>query len=532
MPTDDAGSAREADADSSSAPTEPAPPEQKSPVTFRRHRAPTFRRHRAPTSRRHQAPTSRRHRAPTSGRGRSVRAAFHAWRRSRPFWGGLLLVLAGLELLGLPLTGVFVRGAIKLVIYIGIGGVFGVLIGVLLIAAGIVLWVNPTQRVFYGIAGIVLGIISFPASNLGGFLLGMLLAIIGGALAFAWVPADPESVDAAPPARVGDDAAEDRDGGVEEPEAEEPEAEEPEAEEPEAEEPEQAAPASDGSDLRVRDAAGHRMLAVAAMPAVLVAGLLGTGGAAKAAASPQNGGNCILGILCLPTPTPSAPSPSPTTPSPTPSAAPSSGPPASPSPSASTTAGPSATASPAPTSTPSASVSASPSASGKSGSPKSASSKGSKTARKKAGAPSGLTAAAAASVLSAGSATMTDFKYLGIVSMPVSGGGSEQMLEFTASSAALSGGVTVSVTEGGLTTDTSSPTLGFSGGMTLYATQLCGNIYGLLPKCFTPSTSNAILLDLANLLTGVAPITITDVTTDQPLTTAGALQTGSLSLGF
>jgi hypothetical protein len=136
------------------------------------------------------------------------------------------------------------------------------------------------------------------------------------------------------------------------------------------------------------------------------------------------------------------------------------------------------------------------------------------------------------SVLTAGSATMTDFKYEGIVSMPVSGGGSEQMLEFTANSAALAGRVTVSVTQGGLTTDTTSPTLGFSGGMTLYATKLCGNIYGLVPKCFTPSTSSAILLDLANLLTGIAPITITDVTTDQPLTTAGALQTGSLDIGF
>ena len=106
------------------------------------------------------------------------------------------------------------------------------------------------------------------------------------------------------------------------------------------------------------------------------------------------------------------------------------------------------------------------------------------------------------------------------------------MLEFTASSADLSGDVTVSVTQGGLTTDTSSPTLGFSDGLTLYATQLCGNIEGLLPKCFTPTTSSAILLDLANLLTEVVPITITDVTTDQPLATAGALQTGSLDIGF
>jgi hypothetical protein len=67
--------------------------------------------------------------------------------------------------------------------------VVGVLIGLLLIAAGIMLWVNPVQRVFYGIAGIAGGIVSFPASNLGGFFIGMLLAIVGGSIGFAWAPA-------------------------------------------------------------------------------------------------------------------------------------------------------------------------------------------------------------------------------------------------------------------------------------------------------------------------------------------------------
>ncbi|MGD0698453.1 MAG: DUF6114 domain-containing protein [Trebonia sp.] len=511
MTTDDAGSAREADADSSSAPTEPAPPERESPVSPGRRRSLTAR------------------------QGRSPRPAFRAWRRSRPFWGGLLLVLGGLELLALPLTGVFVHGAIKLVIYIGIGGVFGVLIGVLLIAAGITAWVNPAHRVFYGIAGIVLGIISFPASNLGGFLLGMLLAIIGGALAFAWVPADPESVVASGLYLVSGTGAESQGPGAD---SAGPGAESAgPAAEWEGPEQEEAVPVGEGNGLRAGDASGHRMLAVAAMPAVLVAGLLGTGGAAKAVAAPQNGGNCILGILCLPSPSssPSA-SPAPTTPSPTPtpttpslapSATPSSPPSASASPSVTPSASPSGTASSGLAPTPSASASASPSASGKP-----AGSKVSKAARKDAAAPSGLTASAAASVLSAGSATMTDFKYQGIVTMPVSGGGSEQMLEFTASSAALSGGVTVAVTQGGLTTDTDSPTLGFSNGLTLYATQLCGNIFGVLPKCFTPTTSSEILLDLANLLSGITPITMTDVTTDQPLATAGALQTGSLSIGF
>jgi hypothetical protein len=125
-------------------------------------------------------------------------AGWRAWRRSRPFWGGLLLVLAGLELLAIPLSGILIHGAVKLVIYIGIGGVFGVLIGILLIAAGIMLWVNPGHRVFYGIAGIALGIVSFPASNLGGFFLGMLLAIIGGSIGFAWTPGQAQPLPAAP----------------------------------------------------------------------------------------------------------------------------------------------------------------------------------------------------------------------------------------------------------------------------------------------------------------------------------------------
>jgi hypothetical protein len=101
-------------------------------------------------------------------------------------------------LLALPLSGILSRGAVKLVVYIGIGGVFGVLIGVLLITAGIAVWVSPAHRVFYGVAGVVLGLASFPASNLGGFFLCMLLAIVGGSIAFAWAPISPLVADSPP----------------------------------------------------------------------------------------------------------------------------------------------------------------------------------------------------------------------------------------------------------------------------------------------------------------------------------------------
>jgi hypothetical protein len=123
-------------------------------------------------------------------RARAVSAwrAFRAWRRSRPFWGGLLLLLAGLELLAIPLLSVLAHGSVKVVIYIGVGGVFGVLIGGLLVACGLLIWFHPVQRIFYAIAGVLLAVASFVATNLGGFFVGMLLGVTGASLSFGWTP--------------------------------------------------------------------------------------------------------------------------------------------------------------------------------------------------------------------------------------------------------------------------------------------------------------------------------------------------------
>jgi len=118
----------------------------------------------------------------------SARRAFRGWRRSRPFWGGLLLLLAGVELVAIPLLSVLAHGSIKVVIYIGIGGVFGVLIGGLLVACGLLIWFHPVQRVFYAIAGVLLAVASFVATNLGGFFVGMLLGVTGASLSFGWTP--------------------------------------------------------------------------------------------------------------------------------------------------------------------------------------------------------------------------------------------------------------------------------------------------------------------------------------------------------
>jgi Family of unknown function (DUF6114) len=109
---------------------------------------------------------------------------FRSWRRSRPFWAGALLIIAGVELLLLPLP----MHSMGLILHIGVGGVLGILIGAVLIVAGLLLWFNPAQRLFYSIVAVLIAIAALIASNLGGFLLGTLLGVIGGSLGFAWTP--------------------------------------------------------------------------------------------------------------------------------------------------------------------------------------------------------------------------------------------------------------------------------------------------------------------------------------------------------
>jgi hypothetical protein len=113
-------------------------------------------------------------------RSRATPHRFRRWRRARPFWGGLISLIAGLEIAFIPLTAF----RIMLVSHnVAIAAVVGAVIAIL----GVLLWVTPSQNKLYGLIIVLLGVVSFVTSNIGGFLLGGLLAIIGGALGFAWV---------------------------------------------------------------------------------------------------------------------------------------------------------------------------------------------------------------------------------------------------------------------------------------------------------------------------------------------------------
>jgi hypothetical protein len=133
-------------------------------------------------------------RVPGSGNGRSeqgptrslgeslmiARHLFWIWRRSRPFWGGLLVIVGATEML------VSEQDPFPVVAHTGIQGWAGFLIPAHLLLFGFLLWLNPIDRTIYSLIAILLALWSWITSDLGGFFVGMLLGVIGGALAFAW----------------------------------------------------------------------------------------------------------------------------------------------------------------------------------------------------------------------------------------------------------------------------------------------------------------------------------------------------------
>ncbi|MHA7198630.1 DUF6114 domain-containing protein [Arthrobacter alkaliphilus] len=109
-------------------------------------------------------------------------AAFRDWRRGRPFVGGLLAAFGGVEM--------FFSGQLDLGhlhIQLGIEGLQATVIPIALVLLGILSITMPAHHVFYGILTLVVAIYSLVGVNMGGFIIGMLLAGAGGVLVVAWM---------------------------------------------------------------------------------------------------------------------------------------------------------------------------------------------------------------------------------------------------------------------------------------------------------------------------------------------------------
>ncbi|MEU1039563.1 DUF6114 domain-containing protein [Streptomyces sp. NPDC005551] len=120
------------------------------------------------------------------GQSTQQRLRFRAWRGERPFWAGLFVLLSGLPIAYFPYANLQI-GHLTLAMATT-AGAGSLIIGVLLVVLGLSLWFQKHVRTFAGVAAILLALVSIPVSNLGGFLIGFLLALIGGAMAVSWAP--------------------------------------------------------------------------------------------------------------------------------------------------------------------------------------------------------------------------------------------------------------------------------------------------------------------------------------------------------
>ena len=109
---------------------------------------------------------------------------FGNWRRQRPFAAGLFMLLSGIIMI-VPAYPSFEVSNIVIQVST-ISGVSTLLIGALLITSALMTWFKPDTRLLTGVASLILGIVALPMSNIGGFVLGTLCAVIGGALALSW----------------------------------------------------------------------------------------------------------------------------------------------------------------------------------------------------------------------------------------------------------------------------------------------------------------------------------------------------------
>ncbi|HEY6797341.1 MAG TPA: DUF6114 domain-containing protein [Kineosporiaceae bacterium] len=122
----------------------------------------------------------------TPGRVHQGRLAFRRWRRARPCWGSFFVILSGLEIWGLTVS------PYRITLVEGVAGVSALVILGLCATLALVCLIQPQQHAVVGSICLVVALASLALSNLGGFVLGMLLGVHGSSLMISWRPPDPD----------------------------------------------------------------------------------------------------------------------------------------------------------------------------------------------------------------------------------------------------------------------------------------------------------------------------------------------------
>jgi CDP-diglyceride synthetase len=122
-----------------------------------------------------------------SGAAKLAADAWHGWRQwqlSRPFCGGLLMILAGIELLVVQ----WWVGVAQLSAGAALAGPVQPLLASGLVLCGVLTLLQPVHRIPYSAIAVLLAIGAVLTPDIGGYVAGALLGATGGSVSFAWVP--------------------------------------------------------------------------------------------------------------------------------------------------------------------------------------------------------------------------------------------------------------------------------------------------------------------------------------------------------
>jgi hypothetical protein len=104
------------------------------------------------------------------------------WRHTRPVLGAVLLALGGYLIISPVVT------TMTMIVALGVRGITVWMLGGGMIVVALVSLILPDQRHFPAIMGVFFSVASLPLANLGGWIIGMTLGIVGSGLIFAWTP--------------------------------------------------------------------------------------------------------------------------------------------------------------------------------------------------------------------------------------------------------------------------------------------------------------------------------------------------------
>ena len=85
-----------------------------------------------------------------------------------------------------PAAGLVRIAPLPFILHFGTLTLLGFAVPILIMLCALMLWIAPHPRLFYASLILLLSLTSWILSNLGGFILGMVLGILGGALALTW----------------------------------------------------------------------------------------------------------------------------------------------------------------------------------------------------------------------------------------------------------------------------------------------------------------------------------------------------------